>query len=488
MKLLVIGLDCAAPELLFGDEELVNVRRLMEYGAYGRLESVKPPITVPAWMCMSTSQDPGSLGVYGFRNRADHSYDGLEIVNSTAFRALTIWDQIAMEGGRSIIVGVPPSYPPRKLNGVNVGCFMTPDPEQQVFTHPASVQEEIKQLVGTYPVDVKGFRTERKEWLRDEIYAMSRKHFEVVRYMMQEHEWDYFQFVEIGLDRMHHGFWQYHDPQHVLYEPGNPYENVIREYYRYLDEEIGSLLELLDDETAVMVVSDHGAQRLDGGFCVNEWLVQQGLLVLNTYPEEITPFSELDVDWSRTKVWSEGGYYARVFLNVKGREPQGVIELDDYEAFRDEVKALFEGTTDDSGRLMGTRVFKPQEIYEHVRGVAPDLIVYFGDLYWRSIGGVGYSELHIQENDTGPDGCNHAQFGAFVLVVPGVAPRGEMEGVQLLDVAPTLLTAGGYEVPTVMQGKSLLTSQPEAGNRHEPLALDEEAVLRERLSGLGYIA
>ena len=95
MKILVVGLDCAAPELLFGDERLVNFRRLMEAGAYGRLESVIPPITVPAWMCMATSQDPGSLGVYGFRNRVDHSYNGLGIVNSRSIGELAIWDQIA---------------------------------------------------------------------------------------------------------------------------------------------------------------------------------------------------------------------------------------------------------------------------------------------------------------------------------------------------------------------------------------------------------
>ena len=69
MKILVLGLDCAAPELLFGFDDLPNIRRLMEVGAYGRLESVIPPITVPAWMCLATSKDPGSLGIYGFRNR-----------------------------------------------------------------------------------------------------------------------------------------------------------------------------------------------------------------------------------------------------------------------------------------------------------------------------------------------------------------------------------------------------------------------------------
>ena len=77
---------------------------------------------------------------------------------------------------------------------------------------------------------------------------------------------------------MHHGFWSYHDPRARLHEPGSPFERVIRDYYLHLDEEIGRLLELLDDDTAVLVVSDHGAQRLDGGFCVNEWLIREKLL------------------------------------------------------------------------------------------------------------------------------------------------------------------------------------------------------------------
>ena len=95
MKICVLGLDCAAPEVIFGDERLVNLRRLMDVGVDGRLESVVPPITVPAWMCMCTSQDPGSLGVYGFRNRSDHSYDKLGFANSASIKALAIWDKLA---------------------------------------------------------------------------------------------------------------------------------------------------------------------------------------------------------------------------------------------------------------------------------------------------------------------------------------------------------------------------------------------------------
>ena len=99
-----------------------------------------------------------------------------------------------------------------------------------------------------------------------------------------------------------------------------------------------------------------------------------------------------------------------------------------------------------------------------MRNVAPDLIVHFGGLYWRSIGGVGYPALHIQENDTGPDDCNHAQHGAFVLCAPNLAERGELDDVNILDVMPTLLDLNGTEIPPTMQGRSLVKrpAQPHA--------------------------
>jgi predicted AlkP superfamily phosphohydrolase/phosphomutase len=484
MKICVLGLDCCAPEIIFHDERLVNIRRLMDIGVWGRLESVVPPITVPAWMCMTTSMDPGTLGVYGFRNRTDYSYSGLGFASSGSIREMAIWDHIAREGKKSIIVGVPPGYPPRRINGISVGCFLTPDTTKDEFTHPPGIKLRLQELVGEYPVDVKGFRTDDKEWLKREIFEMSQKHWTVVRWMLREQEWDYFHYVDIGLDRVHHGFWNYFDKQHVQYEPGNPYESVIPDYYLWLDEQIGAVLELLDAETILLVVSDHGAQRLDGGFVVNEWLIREGLLVVDEMPTQVTPFNKLKINWAKTKVWSEGGYYARVFFNVEGREPQGVIPAADYEAFRDEMKAKLEALTDDKGQPLNSLVFKPQEIYKSVRNVAPDLIVHFGGLFWRSIGSVGYGRLHVQENDTGPDACNHAQFGMFLLAAPNCPLRGEYQGARLLDVAPTLMDLAGYEIPAIMQGRSLV-----AGMEKKPREGfgSGEATIRDRLAGLGYI-
>jgi predicted AlkP superfamily phosphohydrolase/phosphomutase len=287
------------------------------------------------------------------------------------------------------------------------------------------------------------------------------------------------------LDRVQHGFWKYHDPEHRQYETGNPYETVVGDYYCHLDEQLGRILALLDEDTIVMVLSDHGAKRLDGGFCINEWLIQEGLLVLNSYPEQVTPFSQLDVNWEKTTAWSEGGYYARIFLNVEGREPNGLIPRDTCESVRQMIAARLEATQDDRGRVMNTRVFRPEETYRDLRNIPPDLIVYFGDLYWRSVGSVGHRAIHVQENDTGPDDCNHAQMGAFILAASNCPLGGEVSGARLLDVSPTLLDLAGYDLPPSMQGRSLVDQthrvvQPDLTQR-------EEDIIRNRLQGLGYI-
>jgi predicted AlkP superfamily phosphohydrolase/phosphomutase len=178
-----------------------------------------------------------------------------------------------------------------------------------------------------------------------------------------------------------------------------------------------------------------------------------------------------------------------VFFNVQGREPEGVIPASEYEGFREEIKAKFEGLVDERGEAMRNRVYRPEEIYRRVEKVAPDLIVHFGELYWRSIGSVGHPGLRIQENDTGPDGCNHALYGSLVLAGPKVPLRGEVSGARLLDVAPTLLELGGYDRPNSMQGQSLVAGQglgeAEAG---EAASAQDEETIRQRLSGLGYIS
>jgi predicted AlkP superfamily phosphohydrolase/phosphomutase len=120
-----------------------------------------------------------------------------------------------------------------------------------------------------------------------------------------------------------------------------------------------------------------------------------------------------------------------------------------------ELKERLEALGDDQGRPIGTIVHRPEELYAEARGIAPDLLVYFGDLYWRSVGQVGTGTVHVFENDTGPDDANHAHEGLYVLAAEGV-PAGRGPQRALHDVAPTLLELLGEPVPPDMEGQSML--------------------------------
>jgi predicted AlkP superfamily phosphohydrolase/phosphomutase len=203
-----------------------------------------------------------------------------------------------------------------------------------------------------------------------------------------------------------------------------------------------------------MVVSDHGAQRMDGGICVNEWLRREGYLVLKQEPGPgIVPMPKVDVDWSKTRAWSEGGYYARVFLNVQGREPHGAIPAADYEQARDALAAKLTAIPDPQGRDIHTQVFKPQQLYQKCENIPPDLIVHFGNLYWRSVGSLGHKDIYTFENDIGPDDANHAQYGIFLMYNPRHPAGRRLDGLNVMDVAPTVLDLFGLPVPPEMQGK-----------------------------------
>jgi predicted AlkP superfamily phosphohydrolase/phosphomutase len=307
-RLALIGLDCADPALLRHLlPELPTLRELVGRGSFTRMRSVDPPITVPAWMCMMTGKDPGQIGVYGFRNRHDYSYDGLRIVDATAFSGVEpVWDTLGKHGIRSIVLGVPGTFPPRSISGVLVSGFLAPS-TQSTYTYPASLANRIEEWVGDYTFDVDEFRIDDKTRLLAEAQGMTEKRFTVARRLIQQEEWGFFTMVEIGPDRIHHGLWAHHDPTHPRHDASSPFRRTLTEYYRYLDRQLGQLLDSLPGSTEILIVSDHGAQRMDGGFGINEWFVRNGDLALKEYPGAPTRMAELIeqelVDWPRTRKW-----------------------------------------------------------------------------------------------------------------------------------------------------------------------------------------
>lgn len=457
-KVMVIGLDCADPSLVFDQfaADLPNLSKLRQSGIWGNLASTIPCITVPAWSSMLSSRDPGALGFYGFRNRADYTYDKLTIATSLAVKEKRVWDYLTDADKASLIIGVPQTYPIKPIKGHMVSSFLTPGLDSP-FAHPPEFRDEVLiHTDSTYMFDVKGFRTDQKDWLLNQITDMTEIRFKLLNRLIENKDWDLLMWVEMGVDRIHHGFWRYHDPDHRLYEAHNPYEHAIRDYYKQIDERVGQLIERVPDDTIILVVSDHGVRRMDGGVCLNEWLWKNGWLSLKNDPPagKLSRLDELDVDWSRTKAWGDGGYYGRLFLNVVGREPEGIVPADAFDETLAEIEAALNTIVDhETGQTVGATFHHPSQVYQSTNNIPPDAIIYFGDLHYRSIGSLGHGASTVKENDTGPDDANHGPEGIFIWYDPLESRQGERTGHQLMDIAPTLLNAFQIDPPTIFQGK-----------------------------------
>jgi hypothetical protein len=187
--------------------------------------------------------------------------------NANSVKEKTLWNYLSRNRLSSIIWGIPLTYPPKPLNGMMVSSFLTPDKSVQ-WTYPEEAAAEIDSVAdGDYIIDVKNFRTDDKDWLLEQIRIMTERRFKAFRHFYKKEDPDFAMMVEMGPDRIHHGFWRYMDKNHRLYEAGHKYEHAIHDYYLQLDEEVGRTLEILPDNCEVMIVSDHGAKTMIGGFC-----------------------------------------------------------------------------------------------------------------------------------------------------------------------------------------------------------------------------
>jgi predicted AlkP superfamily phosphohydrolase/phosphomutase len=260
-------------------------------------------------------------------------------------------------------------------------------------------------------------------------------------------------FVEIGVDRIHHAFWKFHDKNHPKYEPKNKYEDVVKNYYKFVDKKIGELLDLVDDDTYILVVSDHGTAGMKGCVCINEWMIQEGYLSVKKYPDRQTDIDKSEIDWSKTTAWGWGGYYARIFLNVKDRETNGIIPQDQYEMKREELRQKLLHIKGPNGETFDTKVYTPEELYIKSIGDKPDLMVYFDNPYWRSAGTIGHKSLYLDENDTGPDDSVHWFDGIIILYNKKKSNKKQINRMSIYDVAPTILHMMGSKVPGDMTGK-----------------------------------
>jgi len=447
-RVAVLGLDSVPPEILFDKlmDRLPNLRKMYREGLHGRLRTCDPPITVPAWMVMMTGKNPGELGIYGFKHRRGPSYSEGYIVTSVNVHEKTVWEVLSDKGRRSIVLGVPPGYPVKHVaNASTVSCFLTPSSDRP-FTNPEEMKEEvIKAAGGKYVFDVT-FRTENRADLKRELFEMTERRFDLAEHMAKTKPWEFFMMHEIGFDRLHHAFWKFFDPNHPKYVKGNEYEGIDLEYYAMVDARIGRLVPLFGEDCTTFIVSDHGSKAMKGGFCVNQWLEQEGYLTFKKKVDQPVELDKTEIDWGKTKAWGWGGYYARIFFNVKGREAQGVVKPSELEEEKRRLAERISKIRDNTGRTMKNWTTEPGKLYGTAIGDKPDLMVYFDDLDWRSAGTVGHDSLYLFENDTGPDDSVHSMDGIFMMVRPGRDLGGkEVVGARVEEMAPTLLTLLGVD-------------------------------------------
>ena len=551
-KLLVIGLDGASFNVLDSLIEkgyLKTLAKLIEGGARANLETTFPPITAVAWSSFMTGKNPGKHGIFEFV-RMDHGSKRELAVNASFREGRAIWDLLSDAGHRVIVHNFPCTYPPRELNGLLIADFMTPRGRRD-FTYPSTLLAELEEKFGPYRLHLSqtyggGGAAGVLDELNDELEYKAK----VAEYLMTHYEWDGFFQYFWGTDRIQHELWHIFDESHPRHdaEEARAYRDKIYAYFNRVDEIIARLVELAGPDALVWVASDHGFGPAHKYCSFNIWLLQEGFLKLK--PNAVTRIKKLmfsagltpelafkvikklplgrlrpargasnnagtsrllskvflsfnDVDWSRTVAFSKGNY-GQIYVNLKGREPDGVVEDHDYDrvclSIVERLKALKDPLT---GELWAGQVFRREEVYSGPRVMdAPDVAFLPRDMRQLPLGNADFTSNKFMVDAFGISGC-HRMHGVMIANGADVKPASELSVARIVDVAPTILYLMGQSLPDDLDGQVLADIISDEYLNATPIRFaaqslddrpgelefspDENAEIIESLKNLGYI-
>jgi len=486
-KIVVLGLDGLNPELVRQWlDRLPNLKEMQQAGIWGEIESIVPPVEPPAWACVQCGRNPGAYGFWNYTYRDDFSYGEPKSVNSQVIdeRVDCLYKMLPKTGQKAAMIDVPVSWPPPQIpGGYCISSFMTPGLEGSL-TWPESLKDEVYSLVGEYILDTAEAGVMDKDRALKRIYDMDKQRFTLLRHFVHEKNCDYIFAVIAGSGLMPEIFCRYCDERHRRYDPDPRYKNALHDYYIWIDKNIGEIRGMLPTDTTFFVLSAYGVQRCDGQINLNEWLIQQGYMTLYDYPSQPVKLKDLKVNWTRTNAWSTGSA-GQIYLNLKGREPQGVVDSEEHDRVIDELVEKIEGIPDEHGKALNTRVFRRDDIHSGPYAeYGPDLFVSFDGYHWSTSELVGYGKIYSFDIEQESDDSSHSLCGYFCIAGPGVPPAGEIKGVSLLNSAPTVLDVMGLKIPEDMESPSILEMAQEK-EEIKPPQKDKEAV-RSRLDLLGY--
>ncbi|UCC65250.1 MAG: alkaline phosphatase family protein [Anaerolineae bacterium] len=544
-KVLVVGLDGATFDLIRPwalEGKLPTLARLMGEGTWGDLASTVPPVTSPAWPTFSTGKNPGKHGIFDYIRPRQGKFD---LINAAAIDSPLLWEILSDKGKRVGVMNVPVTYPPRPVNGFTIAGLLSPSKAD--FTYPAGFLKRYESRLGPYRVMP---NVQYKSGNEDDFYGdlqdlvEQRKRYALA--LMQGETWDFLMIHFLALDIVQHALWHFMDPTHPRHDPAyaSRYGDAILRLYQQVDAALAEIVAQLDGRTTLFLMSDHGFGPLHQVVNLNNLLLEAGLLHLNRDPLTqlkfassrlgITPatayewlarlglqsitfkvskqtrnrvvgkfLSYDDVDWSRTVAYSMG-HVGQVYLNVQGRQPQGIVPPEDYDRVRQRDVDVLEGLADPhTGRKLVDRVIFREEVCHGPHcDEGPDLHLVMDGYRVIAFPLFATNSRIVTEQIRGDSGCHRAN-GIFLARGPHICEGERIAGANIVDLAPTILHTFGLPVPRDMDGHVLTklfaddylarlpvefeTAGVTSSGESYALSLEETQELEERLRGLGYL-
>lgn len=533
-RVLIVGLDGATFDILdpmMAEGFMPHLAGLMSEGTSGVLESTKPPITPAAWTTFMTGKGPGRHGIVDFE-KYDAGTHSLSFNSTFEIREKTIWEMLSEKGFRVGSLNLPMTYPPSPVNGFLVSGFETPGTHAE-FTYPPELKDDILRRWPDYSF---GTRWRRRALGGEEVFESNLRHIkdsfhqggELARMLGEKYGWDAMMVLFKLVDNLQHKAWKYLDPRTSGRYPARAAK--VAGCFRDLDQVIAELADYAESrEATLLIMSDHGHGSLDGKAQPNLLLQRWRYLTLKSNLARAQTRSsyvlhrlfrkrngrfathsgverELAVDWTRTQACvMHAGIYGFLYLNLRGRQPCGVVPAGRYESLRDELRErlLSARCRDRTGRAVHIfpEVHKPEELYHCSRSDnewLPDLLLVpaQGLAVVRKIRGFAPVRWCSARRLEG----THRVEGILVARGPHVRRNHRLQA-NIVDITPTLLSMLGLRVPIDMEGRVLaelfdvppvVEHEPPkarelAAAEHEVYTEEEKRAISERLSELGYL-
>ena len=400
-----------------------NLNAIADEGSGGAIDSIVPPESSACWPALTTGVNPGETGVYGFQDREVGSYDTY-VPMGRDVRAKRLWSRVTDAGREATVMNVPVTFPPGRDVQRMVGGFLSPGVDKAAY--PDDLRETLEGLEYRIDVDAKLGHDEDKAAFIKDAHETLEARFEAFKHYVQKDDWDLFFGVFMTTDRVNHFLFKH-------YAQDDEYKDEFLEFYAKVDEYLGRLRGMLDDETAMVVASDHGFTTLDHEVKCNVWLQQNGWLSYKSDDHE-----SLEDISNDTRAYSL--IPGRFYVNLEGREPRGSVPEEEYESVRDELKAELEALEGPDGRKVADRVVTKEEAFRGDHDdIAADLIVIPNHGFDLKSGFKGGDEVF----DTGPRNGMHSFDNACLFVDDDSA---RIADADLYDIAPTMLDLLDLEV------------------------------------------